>query len=149
MKDYVVAIAAMWENIGLSTEIREMEFSAVAAGIPGGDHQLLHLSLPGIRRAAAPDDSLRLQPGTLHALLRERHRVGEHLQRAELAQLSRSNWATGTPCLTSLFYEVASIPLHTLSVQVVIDPEVVEEYIYLGPYGGQFTDLEHIKGVRY
>jgi len=48
-----------------------------------------------------------------------------------------------------LFYEVASIPLHTLSVQVVIDPEVVSEYIYLGPYGGQFTDLEHIQGVRY
>ncbi len=46
-------------------------------------------------------------------------------------------------------YEVASIPLHTLSVQVVIDPEVVAEYIFIGPYGGQFTDLEHIKGVRY
>ena len=28
MKDYVEAIAAMWEQIGLETEIREMEFSA-------------------------------------------------------------------------------------------------------------------------
>ena len=28
MKDYVVAIAAMWEKIGLQTDIREMEFAA-------------------------------------------------------------------------------------------------------------------------
>ncbi len=47
-----------------------------------------------------------------------------------------------------IFSEVGTIPLLSLSVQVVIDPEVVAEYTYLGPYGGQFTDLEHIKGVR-
>ena len=37
-----------------------------------------------------------------------------------------------------LFYEVVNIPLHSLPIHVVIDAQVVEEYIYLGPYDGQF-----------
>ena len=148
MKDYVVAIAAMWENIGLETEIREMEFSAWRQEYRGATTNCCVYPFRGYAEPPHPTIHFAYSP-----------------ERFMRFYVSDSAWENTYNALNSLnfeeqlgywhavsdelFYEVASIPLHTLSVQVVIDPEVVEEYIYLGPYGGQFTDLEHIKGVRY
>jgi ABC-type transport system substrate-binding protein len=147
MKDYVVAIAAMWENIGLTTEIREMEFSAWRAEYRGATTTCCVYPFRGYAEPPHPTVHFAYSP-----------------ERFMRFYVSDTVWQNTYNALNSLdfdeqlgywhavsdelFYDVVSIPLHTLSVQVVIDPEVVEEYIYLGPYGGQFTDLEHIKGVR-
>ena len=148
MKDYVVAIAAMWEKIGLETEIREMEFSAWRQEYRGATTNCCVYPFRGYAEPPHPTIHFAYSP-----------------ERFMRFYVSDTAWENTYKALNSLkfdeqlghwhavsdelFYEVASIPLHTLSVQVIIDPEVVEEYIYLGPYGGQFTDLEHIKGVRY
>ena len=148
MKDYVVAIAAMWENIGLETEIREMEFSAWRQEYRGATTNCCVYPFRGYAEPPHPTIHFAYSP--------------ERFMRFYVSDTAWENTYNALNSLNfeeqlghwhavsdELFYEVASIPLHTLSVQVVIDPEVVEEYVYLGPYGGQFTDLEHIKGVRY
>ncbi len=148
MKDYVVAIAAMWENVGLETEIREMEFSAWRQEYRGATTNCCVYPFRGYAEPPHPTIHFAYSP--------------ERFMRFYVSDTAWENTYNALNSLNfeeqlghwhavsdELFYEVASIPLHTLSVQVVIDPEVVEEYVYLGPYGGQFTDLEHIKGVRY
>jgi hypothetical protein len=47
-----------------------------------------------------------------------------------------------------LYYGVHTMPLFTLPVQAIYDPEVIAEYIFLGPPGGSYNNLENIKGVR-
>ena len=47
-----------------------------------------------------------------------------------------------------LYYGAHTMPLFTLPVQAIYDPEVIEEYIFLGPPGGSYNNLENIKGVR-
>ena len=148
MKDYVVAIAAMWENIGLETEIREMEFSAWRQEYRGATTNCCVYPFRGYAEPPHPTVHFAYSPERFM-----RFYVSDTAWQNTFNALNSLNFEEQLghwhAVSDELFYEVASIPLHTLSVQVVIDPEVVEEYIYLGPYGGQFTDLEHIKGVRY
>ena len=148
MKDYVVAIAAMWENIGLETEIREMEFSAWRQEYRGATTNCCVYPFRGYAEPPHPTIHFAYSPERFM-----RFYVSDTVWQNTYNALNSLNFEEQLghwhAVSDELFYEVASIPLHTLSVQVVIDPEVVEEYIYLGPYGGQFTDLEHIKGVRY
>ena len=148
MKDYVVAIAAMWENIGLQTEIREMEFSAWRQEYRGATTNCCVYPFRGYAEPPHPTVHFAYSPERFM-----RFYVSDTAWQNTYNALNSLNFEEQLghwhAVSDELFYEVASIPLHTLSVQVVIDPEVVEEYIYLGPYGGQFTDLEHIKGVRY
>ena len=47
-----------------------------------------------------------------------------------------------------LYFEVYTMPLFTLPVQAIIDPEIISEYIFLGPPGGSYNNFENIKGVR-
>ena len=148
MKDYVVAVAAMWENIGLETEIREMEFSAWRQEYRGATTNCCVFPFRGyaepphatVHGAYSPERFMRFYLSDT---------VWENTYKALNSLTFEEQLGHWHAVSDELFYEVASIPLHTLSVQVVIDPETVEEYIFLGPYGGQFTDLEHIKGVRY
>ena len=148
MKDYVVAIAAMWENVGLETEIREMEFSAWRQEYRGATTNCCVYPFrgyaapphPTVHGSYSPERFMRFYVSDT---------VWENTYKALNSLTFEEQLVYWHAVSDELFYEVATIPLHTLSVQVVIDPEVVEEYIYLGPYGGQFTDLEHIKGVRY
>ena len=148
MKDYVVAIAAMWENIGLETEIREMEFSSWRQEYRGATTNCCVYPFrgyaapphPTVHGAYSPERFMRFYVSDT---------VWENTYKALNSLTFDEQLGHWHAVSDELFYEVASIPLHTLSVQVVIDPEVVAEYIFLGPYGGQFTDLEHIKGVRY
>ena len=148
MKDYVVAIAAMWENVGLETEIREMEFSAWRQEYRGATTNCCVYPFRGYAEPPHPTVHFAYSPERFMRFYvsdtawENTHKALNSLNFEEQLE----HWHAVSD---ELFYEVASIPLHTLSVQVVIDPEVVEEYIYLGPYGGQFTDLEHIRGVRY
>ncbi len=148
MKDYVVAIAAMWENIGLETEIREMEFSAWRQEYRGATTNCCVYPFRGYAEPPHPTVHFAYSPERFM-----RFYVSDTAWQNTFNALNSLNFEEQLgywhAVSDELFYEVASIPLHTLSVQVVIDPEVVEEYIYLGPYGGQFTDLEHIKGARY
>ncbi len=148
MKDYVVAIAAMWENIGLETEIREMEFSAWRQEYRGATTNCCVYPFRGYAEPPHPTVHFAYSPERFM-----RFYVSDTAWQNTYNALNSLNFEEQLghwhAVSDELFYEVASIPLHTLSVQVVIDPEVVEEYIYLGPYGGQFTDLEHIKGARY
>ena len=148
MKDYVVAIAAMWENIGLETEIREMEFSSWRQEYRGATTNCCVYPFRGYAEPPHPTVHFAYSPERFM-----RFYVSDTAWQNTFNALNSLNFEEQLghwhAVSDELFYEVASIPLHTLSVQVVIDPEVVEEYIYLGPYGGQFTDLEHIKGVRY
>ena len=148
MKDYVVAIAAMWEKIGLTTEIREMEFSQWRQEYRGATTTCCVYPFRGYAEPPHPTVHFAYSPERFM-----RFYVSDTVWQNTFNALNSLNFEEQLghwhAVSDELFYEVASIPLHTLSVQVVIDPEVVEEYIYLGPYGGQFTDLEHIKGVRY
>lgn len=148
MKDYVVAIAGMWEHIGLTTEIREMEFSAWRAEYRGATTNCCVYPFRGYAEPPHPTVHFAYSPERFM-----RFYVSDTVWQNTFNALNSldfdeqlGHWHAVSD---ELFYEVATIPLHTLSVQVVIDPEVVAEYIYLGPYGGQFTDLEHITGVRY
>ena len=148
MKDYVEAIAAMWEQIGLETEIREMEFSAWREEYRGATTTCCVYPFRGYAEPPHPTVHFAYSPERFM-----RFYVSDTAWQNTYNALNSLNfeeqlghWHAVTD---ELFYDVVSIPLHTLSVQVVIDPEVVAEYAYLGPYGGQFTDLEHIRGVRY
>ncbi len=148
MKDYVVAIAGMWEAIGLTTEIREMEFSAWRAEYRGATTNCCIYPFRGYAEPPHPTVHFAYSPERFM-----RFYVSDTVWQNTYNALNSLNFEEQLghwhAVSDELFYEVATIPLHTLSVQVVIDPEVVQEYIYLGPYGGQFTDLEHISGVRY
>jgi peptide/nickel transport system substrate-binding protein len=148
MKDYVVAIAAMWEKIGLETEIREMEFSAWRQEYRGATTTCCVYPFRGYAEPPHPTIHFAYSPERFMRFYVS-DTAWENTYQA-LNSLSFEEQLGHWHAVTDeLFYNVVSIPLHTLSVQVVIDPEVVEEYAYLGPYGGQFTDLEHIRGVRY
>ena len=46
-----------------------------------------------------------------------------------------------------LFYQSATIPGWTLRANAVIDPDVVDEYVFLGPNNGNYIYLEYVKGV--
>ena len=47
-----------------------------------------------------------------------------------------------------LFYQVTTIPGWTLPVSATVNPDVVAEYIFLGPNNGNYVYLEYVKGVR-
>ena len=148
MKDYVVAIAAMWEKIGLQTDIREMEFSAWRQEYRGATTTCCVYPFRGYAEPPHPTIHFAYSPERFMRFYVS-DTAWENTYKALNSLSFEEQLGHWHAVSDELFYNVVSMPLHTLSVQVVIDPEVVEEYAYLGPYGGQFTDLEHIRGVRY
>jgi hypothetical protein len=47
-----------------------------------------------------------------------------------------------------IYYQSGSIPGWTLPVSAVVNPDVIAEYIFLGPNNGNYVYLEYVKGVR-
>ena len=47
-----------------------------------------------------------------------------------------------------IFYQSGTIPGWTLPVSATVNPDVVAEYIFLGPNNGNYVYLEYVKGVR-
>lgn len=47
-----------------------------------------------------------------------------------------------------IYEQVGVIPGWTLPISATIDPDVVAEYVFLGPNNGTFIYLEYVKGVR-
>ena len=55
------------------------------------------------------------------------------------------NWQKVTD---EIFYQSGTIPGWTLPVSATVNPDVVAEYIFLGPNNGNYVYLEYVKGVR-
>ena len=47
-----------------------------------------------------------------------------------------------------IYEQVGVIPGWTLPISATIDPDIVAEYVFLGPNNGTFIYLEYVKGVR-
>ena len=147
MRDYVEAIAGMWEAIGLQPELIEMEFARWRERYRGVDTDG---HVYPFRSYAAP-----AHPAVHGGYSQERfmrfytsNTVTENVVAAlNSTDIDEQNkrWQAVSD---EVFYNAGTIPLFSFNVQTVYDPEVVAEYAYLGNYGGQFTAMEYIKGVR-
>ncbi|MFQ6029678.1 MAG: ABC transporter substrate-binding protein [Dehalococcoidia bacterium] len=147
MPDYMEASAAMWEAIGLQPKLEEIEFQRMRELYRGAQTQGM---IYPFRGPAAPIDT------RVHFYF-----SAERFFRAPATDTIQ---ATKDIALNSidrdaanvlwqevadeLFDEVHTMPLFTLPVQAIVDPEVVSQYVWLGVPGGNYTALEYVKAVR-
>jgi ABC-type transport system substrate-binding protein len=147
MPDYLEAAAAMWQSIGLKPKLEEMEFARWREKYRAAE---TNCCVYGFRGSALPT-AIRVH----FAYSAERFMrfyvsdsVTEKRNRAlNSTDLEASDvlWAEITD---ELFYSISGMPLPALPAQATIDPEVVEEYVFLGPNGGFFVYLDYVKAVR-
>ena len=147
MPDYLEAAAGMWQSIGLQPRLEELEFARWREKYRAAE---TNCCVYGFRGSALPT-AIRVH----FAYSAERFMrfyvsdsVTEKRNRAlNSTDLAASDvlWAEITD---ELFYEVSGMPLPALPAQATIDPDVVEEYVFLGPNGGFFVCLDEVKAVR-
>ena len=147
MPDYMEAASGMWEAVGLKPKLEEIEFSRMRELYRGLETQGM---LYPFRGPAAPIDTRvhfyfsaerffrAAATDTIQAWKNEALGSTDKVAGAELWQ----------KVADELYFEVYTMPLFTLPVQAIIDPEVIAEYVFLGPPGGSYTNLENIKAVR-
>jgi peptide/nickel transport system substrate-binding protein len=147
MPEFLEAAAGMWEAIGLQPKLEEIEFSRWREKYRGAD---TNCCVYPWRSYAAPP-----HPQVFGGYSPERFMrfyVSDSITEARDKALNSTRFEDQIQYWQQIsdevFYEVATLPLFALPVQAVIDPEVVAEYAFLGPYGGQYTALEYVKGAR-
>ena len=147
LPDMMEAIAAMWEDIGLQPTLVPTEFSRWREKYRGLETQCCPYAFRG---PAAPIDTRvhfyfspeRFFRGYTSDAITEKKALA-------LASLSQSDAdALWVDVSDEIFYEVGTMPGWSLPVNAVVDPNVVQEYVFLGPNGGNYISLEFAKGVR-
>ncbi len=145
--DLMEAMAGMWTKIGLDPSLDPVEFSNWRNEYRGLNTDCC---IYPFRGPAAPIDT------RVHFYFSAerffRAYTSDDIQENKNKALRALNEADATAdwqkVSDEIFYEVGTIPGWTLPVSAVVDPEVVAEYIFLGPNNGNYVYLEHVKGVR-
>ena len=122
--------AATWRNHyrGLDTDCCVYPFRGPAAPVDTRVH--FYFSGERFFRAYTSDDIQETKNRALRAL-----------NEADAV----SDWQKVTD---EIFYQSGTIPGWTLPVSAVVNPDVIAEYIFLGPNNGNYVYLEYIKGIR-
>ncbi|MCH8963099.1 MAG: ABC transporter permease, partial [Bacteroidetes bacterium] len=141
------AAAGFWEAIGLKPKLEEIEFSRWRENYRGLETQCCVYPFRGPAAPIAtrvhfyfsPERFFR-SPAT-DGITENKNKALETQDPAEAARLWKA-------VADELYFDVHTMPLFTLPVQAIIDPEVISEYVFLGPPGGSYNNFENIKGVR-
>ena len=145
--DMMEAMAAYWKTIGLDPSLDPIEFSNWRNEYRGLNTDCCVYPFRG---PAAPIDT------RVHFYFSAerffRAYTSDSIQENKNKALRALNEADATAdwqkVSDEIFYEVGTIPGWTLPVSAVVDPDVVAEYIFLGPNNGNYVYLEYVKGVR-
>ncbi len=145
--DLMEAMAKFWTEIGLDPSLDPIEFSNWRNEYRGLNTDCCVYPFRG---PAAPIDT------RVHFYFSAerffRAYTSDDIQENKNKALRALNEADATTdwqkVSDEIFYEVGTIPGWTLPVSAVVDPDVVAEYIFLGPNNGNYVYLEHVKGVR-
>ena len=145
--DMMEAMAKFWTEIGLEPELDSIEFSNWRNEYRGLNTDCC---IYPFRGPAAPIDT------RVHFYFSAerffRAYTSDNIQENKNKALRALNEAEATAdwqkVSDEIFYEVATIPGWTLPVSATVDPEVIAEYIFLGPNNGNYVYLEYVKGVR-
>ena len=145
--DMMEAMAKFWTEIGLDPSLDPIEFSNWRNEYRGLNTDCCVYPFRG---PAAPIDT------RVHFYFSAerffRAHTSDDIQENKNRALRALNEADATAdwqkVSDEIFYEAATIPGWTLPVSATVDPDVVAEYIFLGPNNGNYVYLEYVKGVR-
>ena len=145
--DFMEAAAGFWEAIGLKPKLEEIEFSRWREKYRGLETQCCVYPFRGPAAPIATRVHFYFSPerffraAVTDSITENKNKALNTTDPAEAAGLWKA-------VADELFFEVYTIPLFTLPVQAIIDPEIISEYVFLGPPGGSYNNFENIKGVR-
>ena len=147
MPDMTEAMAKFWTAIGLDPQLDPMEVSTWRNHYRGLDTDCCVYPFRG---PAAPVDT-RVHfyfSGERFFRAYTSDDIQEHKNKA-LRALNEADAVEDWQKVTDeIFYQSGTIPGWTLPVSAVVNPDVVAEYIFLGPNNGNYVYLEYVKGVR-
>ena len=147
LPDLMEAMSGYWREIGLEPQTDSIEFSNWRNNYRGLDTDCCVYPFRG---PAAPIDT------RVHFYFSAerffRAYTSDDIQVNKNKALRALNEADATAdwqkVSDELFYEVTTIPGWTLPVSATVNPDVVAEYIFLGPNNGHYIHLEYVKGQR-
>ena len=147
LPDLMEAMSGYWREIGLEPQTDSIEFSNWRNNYRGLDTDCCVYPFRG---PAAPIDT------RVHFYFSAerffRAYTSDDIQVNKNKALRALNEADATAdwqkVSDELFYQVTTIPGWTLPVSATVNPDVVAEYIFLGPNNGNYIYLEYVKGQR-
>jgi ABC-type transport system substrate-binding protein len=147
MPDMMEAMAKFWTAIGLNPEMDNIESATWVNHIIALDTDCCVYPFRG---PAAPIDT------RVHFYFSAeryfRAYTSDDIQETKNRALRSLNEADAVAdwqrVADEIFYQVGTIPGWSLPVSATVDPDVVAEYIFLGPNNGNYVYLEYVKGVR-
>ena len=141
------AAAGMWEAIGLKPKLEEIEFSRWREQYRGLDTSCCVYPFRGPAAPIATRVNFYFSPERFF-----RAPATDTITKNTNIALRTTDWREAASrwkaIADELYFDVQTIPLFTLPVQAIIDPKVISEYVFLGPPGGAYNNLENIKRVR-
>ena len=147
MPDMMEAMAKFWTEIGLDPQLDPIEFSNWRNEYRGLNTDCCVYPFRG---PAAPIDTRVHFYFSAERFFRaySSDDIQENKNKALRALNEADATADWQKVSDEIFYAAGTIPGWTLPVSAVVDPDVVAEYIFLGPNNGNYVYLEHVKGVR-
>ncbi|MXZ92829.1 MAG: ABC transporter substrate-binding protein [Chloroflexi bacterium] len=147
MPDMMEAMAKFWTEIGLDPSLDPIEFSNWRNEYRGLNTDCCVYPFRG---PAAPIDTRVHFYFSAERFFRaySSDDIQENKNKALRALNEADATADWQKVSDEIFYNAGTIPGWTLPVSAVVDPDVVAEYIFLGPNNGNYVYLEHVKGVR-
>ena len=147
LPDLMEAMSGYWREIGLEPQTDAIEFSNWRNNYRGLDTDCCVYPFRG---PAAPIDT------RVHFYFSAerffRAYTSDDIQENKNKALRALNEADATAdwqkVSDELFYEVTTIPGWTLPVSATVNPDVVDDYVFLGPNNGNYVYFEYVKGVR-
>ena len=147
LPDQMEAMAKFWTEIGLEPQLDPIEFSNWRNNYRGLDTDCC---VYGFRGPAAPIDTRVHFYFSAERFFRA-HSTDE-IQEWKNQALRSLNEADAEALWQNvsdqIFNDVATIPGWTMPISATVDPDVVAEYVFLGPNQGSYIYLEYVKGVR-
>ncbi len=147
MPDMTEAMAAYWKEIGLEPQLDPIEVSAWRNNYRGLNTDCCIYPFRG--PASAVDTRVHFYFSAERFF---RAYSSDDIQENKNKALRALNESEATALwqkvTDEIFYNSGTIPGWTLPVSATVDPNVVAEYIFLGPNNGNYVYLEYVKGVR-
>jgi ABC-type transport system substrate-binding protein len=147
MPDMMEAMAKFWIAVGLEPQLDPVEASTWINNLRGLDTDCCVYPFRG---PAAPVDTRVHFYFSAERVFRAY--TSDDIQETKNRALRALNESDATAdwqkVTDEIFYQSGTIPGWTLPVSAVVNPDVIAEYIFLGPNNGNYVYLEYIKGVR-
>ena len=147
MPDMMEAMAKFWIAVGLEPQLDPVEASTWINNLRGLDTDCCVYPFRG---PAAPVDTRVHFYFSAERVFRAY--TSDDIQETKNRALRALNESDATAdwqkVTDEIFYQSGTIPGWTLPVSAVVNPDVIAEYIFLGPNNGNYVYLEYVKGVR-